>query len=1056
MVKDRAIYFLELASDGLNLRKFAKMHNRKNEMACLKKEDAESRQSEGSSSESQGSEASRGGNSVEITNEQTIFKIGQISESSCSGLPQIHPHAVNVSVSCTTSVLDERNCSVVDCIPSRSVTHLTSLIDLSGSPACSANYVRGGRLLGKATAVALQVPASPLHEPSAVAASVVHVATTSRSFFPPLGNAESRLPDGGFSSCTVTSSVVECRMPVEPRLELGSGHDGGNGGAGVQPSNDRGHHISIARRLTEVLQGTGDGDLLLQQTERENGMLQWLQALDLQVMGACRADERLRPMLQLNVSCSGADDRLLAQLSQHFKARELGMLARCLCVPLVSIRVGKVIKQGSLLCPTSTRGHLSLTLLPSSDLRLSFVGDDGVVERLAVLSPGNENFSVVIEGISSDTSGRSFLLRLPGGKLSYFWQSEKSKSVGDELLSKIKDLLGRRPSLSQLTGIRESRLDSFATYLRTSFLGSVSSSTHQDPVSSSRNVSRVNSTEAVSGATNLSNASAPFVRPSQRFRLGLSQPMMHGRSHVGNQGSLSPRTGAFKDGVIRNVSCIRTVASSREKLKRRMDVHSSISVIGCPSLSTVQTLNNSQDSNNNATDSWSTQVSISVTSTNSNEKTNDISGNGHGREHITPLPQRYLHLPVSSVNGLPSQQSLPIGEASFNPFAFHLPASSHVPISGTSIFSPYYCPCPLRASSLQYTITPPFLPSLPTEAVSLPPPTSYLSVGSSSAFIPPLPLDLHNVSFSPIPLPVPSLVNIPTPLQTSNLPSFLSDPVVRVPLPVSSFVTVPTPQQISSFTPFFSDPIVHIPVLDFHSSGQGYLVSAGPSISSAISPILPGLLSTLIPESGPADEKEDSHAMQLLTSLRFSSPWRGSEGESCQTSFKSSFPALSKHQNETESLYAHLEALRNLGEQESLYNHCSGVISGTLSNQNNICFSVPSQQSGSLLGIVPTVLSSSNLSCLYDVCQDGKSKLTTLVTGSRGLYGGSCDPVVSSNLLAGINQRSSIHSDANLNFHVRNNINGPQNTDGFLQLEEASFDEEFSMEEAQKEDTSMK
>ena len=105
-------------------------------------------------------------------------------------------------------------------------------------------------------------------------------------------------------------------MPVESRLERGSEQNGGNGGTEVRPSNDRRHHISIARRLTEVLQGTGDGDLLLQQTERENGMLQWLQALDLQVMGACRADERLRPMLQLNVSCAGADDRLLAQLSQ--------------------------------------------------------------------------------------------------------------------------------------------------------------------------------------------------------------------------------------------------------------------------------------------------------------------------------------------------------------------------------------------------------------------------------------------------------------------------------------------------------------------------------------------------------------------------------------------------------------------------------------------------------------------------------------------------------------------------------------------------------------------
>jgi hypothetical protein len=63
-----------------------------------------------------------------------------------------------------------------------------------------------------------------------------------------------------------------------------------------------------------------------------------------------------------------------------------------------------------------------------------------------------------------------------------------------------------------------------------------------------------------------------------------------------------------------------------------------------------------------------------------------------------------------------------------------------------------------------------------------------------------------------------------------------------------------------------------------------------------------------------------------------------------------------------------------------------------------------------------------------------------------------CDPVVSSNLLAGINQRSSLHSDENLNIHVINRINRSKNTDSHLQLEETSFDEEFSMEEAQKED----
>jgi hypothetical protein len=116
----------------------------------------------------------------------------------------------------------------------------------------------------------------------------------------------------------------------------------------------------------------------------------------------------------------------------------------------------------------------------------------------------------------------------------------------------------------------------------------------------------------------------------------------------------------------------------------------------------------------------------------------------------------------------------------------------------------------------------------------------------------------------------------------------------------------------------------------------------------------------------------------------------------------------------------HLEALSNLGEHKSLYNNCSGVISSTLGNQNNICFSVSSQQNGSLLRIVLIVLTSSNLSCLYDICQDGKTKLNTLVTESRGLYGGSYDPKISSNLLAGINQVSSIQSNANLNFHINN------------------------------------
>lgn len=60
----------------------------------------------------------------------------------------------------------------------------------------------------------------------------------------------------------------------------------------------------------------GDGDLLIGQGDGVDRVIQFLQALDLQVMGACRADERLKPLLKLNNSAGAAEDRLLAHLSQ--------------------------------------------------------------------------------------------------------------------------------------------------------------------------------------------------------------------------------------------------------------------------------------------------------------------------------------------------------------------------------------------------------------------------------------------------------------------------------------------------------------------------------------------------------------------------------------------------------------------------------------------------------------------------------------------------------------------------------------------------------------------
>ncbi|ERN09698.1 hypothetical protein AMTR_s00029p00218570 [Amborella trichopoda] len=258
----------------------------------------------------------------------------------------------------------------------------------------------------------------------------------------------------------------------------------------------------------------------------------------MQVLGACRADERLKPMLKLNISSGVAEDRLLVHLSQHFDASEVGMLARCLCVPLVSIRVGKVVKQGRLFCPIAARGHLNLTFLPSSDLRISFVGDDGCMERLAVLSPDDENAVATIEEIPADTSGRSFEIKLPGNSVFYFWLSEKSKLHGNQLLNKMKDLLKRKPSLAQLTGIRESRLNSFATYLRTSFINS----TDTNPTSPAN--SSLTGPVSIDQCTTqtFSNPTLSSLKPSSR-RLTIGQPSKTSPS----QGTLSPRTNTFKE-----------------------------------------------------------------------------------------------------------------------------------------------------------------------------------------------------------------------------------------------------------------------------------------------------------------------------------------------------------------------------------------------------------------------------------------------------------------------------------------------------------------------------
>ncbi|KAL4576171.1 hypothetical protein LXL04_012260 [Taraxacum kok-saghyz] len=504
-----------------------------------------------------------------------------------------------------------------------------------------------------------------------------------------------------------------------------------------------GNGIGLAARLTDLFVGDGDNDdELLMQRSVQGTVMQWLQALDMQVMGACRADERLKPLLKLNVSSGVTEDRLLSHLSQHFEPSEVGLLARCLCVPLVSIRVGKIDKQGTLLIPNSARGNLTLSLLPTSDLRISFVGDDGDVERLSTLRNISDCSSVTIEGIFADNSGRSFLIKVPSHDPFYFWCSEKSRLVGNELLEKMKSLLEQKPSLADLTGISDSRLKSFVTRLRTYLVGP-------------NNTSHVSTTPSSSdlAETGKTSQSASVSSKSSRSR----------SSSV--QGSLSPRPSSFKEGgAPRNLKNV-----VREKLRRKGEA---------ASLSCVENL----ESLSSANEPKTPQLSIDTC--------------------LFPL-----------VSGL--EVDIGISEKTVDMSSLS---------SSSSLFSPYYCWCPPVASALQYTVAP--IPMSMAESFTLPPLSSLIAGSSSSSS----PSDL---------LP---------PKPTLNLDE------------IPPFVPQPTPQQIPTFTPLMTDSIVHIPVMDICSSGQAYLVSAGPAMNLTIPPV------PLIQQTDSVAEKSARDTLRLLIS----------------------------------------------------------------------------------------------------------------------------------------------------------------------------------------------
>ncbi|KAJ3683937.1 hypothetical protein LUZ61_013101 [Rhynchospora tenuis] len=542
-------------------------------------------------------------------------------------------------------------------------------------------------------------------------------------------------------------------------------------------------------------------DVDTEEDEESLSLSLWLRALEAQSqsLGACRSDDRslpscllspptataplplplllrlstLNPNPNLCVPTPAAQNRLLAHLTQLLDLSQIGLLLRCLCAPLVSIRVGKINRLRNLLCPIPSRGRLNLNMAPSSWLQISFVGDDSGTEQLHSISCNCcEDDRVIIEQIAADASGRSFLVKLSESQVFYYWLSEKSLSHGLRLLDKMNDLLRRRPTLSDLTGISSSCLDSLGTHLQACLV--------------SPNLAEAQSIHSESATpTCPSSENARFPYPQHHHTSILGQASSISSSSPSSKGgaSLSPRgKTCFKDHST-SPSSLRIGGGIRDsKLKKH-----------------------------------------------------------HGLLAIPSLP--FNHPPAT---GSPPQSGvvaglsadLPPDFAPFNPltFQFPLPPPDHASsIDKQPLFKPQYCWCPMGPSRV-----PSALPPLPRLAVSpqVSAPNS-LSLGSAAS---------------------------------SELPKILYDPLVHLPLPVSSLVIPPLPgsSQFPAFTGLISDPIVHLPLMDIRSSGQAYLVSAGPAISTAIPPLV---VKPLVPATESVVEKNARETlMRLLESAPMPNP----------------------------------------------------------------------------------------------------------------------------------------------------------------------------------------
>ncbi|KAL0317107.1 UNVERIFIED_CONTAM: hypothetical protein Sangu_2125000 [Sesamum angustifolium] len=293
----------------------------------------------------------------------------------------------------------------------------------------------------------------------------------------------------------------------------------------------------------------------------------------------------------------------------------------------------------------------------------------------------------------------------------------------------MKDLLMRKPSLAELSGISERRLNCFATNLRAYLAGSTVTSVDASGVLSSSPPS--------DGSIDYSELHFPLSlfngQESSCFRTCCSRGS---KTNLIYQGNLCPESSSCKEGLLESLS---SFSIAREKLRQRADEF--VPLVDSLSLSSAN-------------------------------RADLLRSNCFVKDE---LPDTNGIFPFATSNFLDS-----FSKSVEPPHAGQ--KMQQVP-SGLSHISPHYCWCPPVASMLQYTLRNPQLPSS-TESLSLPPLSSLLSAAGPSSLLTSKPSP--NLGEVP-PLDFPSL--LPEPLgrlpNSQQIPTFtplICDPIVHIPV----------------------------------------------------------------------------------------------------------------------------------------------------------------------------------------------------------------------------------------------------------------------------------